>query len=55
MRKKPKTPPTKQDLVITPGGPRPKDQVRAIKPGEVLRRNKNGTFTVVPANKPSQK
>jgi hypothetical protein len=55
MNKKPKRPSEKEDLVITPGGPRPKDQVHALKPGEALRRNEDGTYTIVPIKKPSQK
>jgi hypothetical protein len=48
----------KDDLVITPGGPRPRDQVRRVRPGEVLRQNKDGTFSVIPkedANGPQPK
>ena len=55
MGKKQKRPSKKDDLVITPGGPRPKDQVRIVKPGEALRRNEDGTFTVVPIKIPPQK
>jgi len=55
MGKTQKRPSTKDDLVITPGGPRPKDQVRVVKPGEALRRNEDGTYTIVPIKKPSQK
>jgi len=40
----------KDDLVVTPGGPRPRDQVQRIKPGETLRQNPDGTFTVVPSD-----
>jgi hypothetical protein len=36
-----------QDLVITPGGPRPKDRVRSVPPGGMIRRNEDGTYTVV--------
>lgn len=43
----------KDDLVITPGGPRPRDQVRPVKPGEVVHQNEDGTFTVVPKEEPS--
>jgi hypothetical protein len=38
----------KNNLVITPGGPRPREQVHPVGPGEVLRRNPDGTYTVVP-------
>ena len=44
------TPGGKDDLVVTPGGPRPRDQVQHIKPGETLRQNPDGTFTVVPSD-----
>jgi hypothetical protein len=55
MGKKAKTPSSdKSDSVITPGGPRPKDQVHPVKPGEVLRRNADGSFTIVHAEKPSK-
>jgi len=38
----------KDDLVVTPGGPRPRDQTHHVGPGETIRRNDDGTFTVVP-------
>lgn len=44
-----------KDSVITPGGPRPKDQVRLIQSDEAVRRNKDGTYTVVPIDKPPTK
>jgi hypothetical protein len=44
-----------KDSVITPGGPRPKDQVRSVKPGEAVRRNKDGTYTIIPIDKPPTK
>jgi hypothetical protein len=37
-----------QDVVMTPAGPVPKDKVHPVKPGEVVRRNEDGTYTVVP-------
>jgi hypothetical protein len=43
----------KDDLVITPGGPRPREQVRPVKPGEVVRQNEDGTFTIVPKQEPN--
>jgi hypothetical protein len=43
----------KDDLVITPGGPRPRGQVHHVRPGEVVRRNDDGTYTVVPAAPPT--
>jgi len=36
------------DLVITPAGPRPRDSVHPVRPNEAVRRNPNGTYTVVP-------
>ena len=39
-------------LVVTPGGPRPRDKVHPVKPGETLRQNPDGSFTVVPAEAP---
>jgi hypothetical protein len=54
MGKKATHPTEKKDLVITPGGPRPKDQVRLVKPGEAVRRNTDGTYTIIPLDKPSQ-
>jgi hypothetical protein len=41
-------PATAPDMVNTPAGPVPKNQVREVKPGEAVRRNKDGTFTNVP-------
>jgi len=35
------------DMVITPGGPRPKDKVHPVGPGEAIRRNEDGSYTVV--------
>ena len=48
-------PPSKgeDDLVITPGGPRPRGQVHQIRPGEAVRQNEDGTFTIVPSNVPA--
>jgi hypothetical protein len=40
----------KDDLVITPGGPRPRDQVHHVGPGEALRQNEDGTYSIVPAD-----
>lgn len=42
----------KDDLVITPGGPRPREQVHPVGPGETVRRNPDGTYTVVPKQTP---
>ena len=42
----------KDNLVITPGGPRPAEQVHPVGPGEVVRRNPDGTYSVVPDTPP---
>ncbi len=43
------------DIVNTPAGPVPKKEVHEVKPGETVRRNKDGTFTSVPdANQTGQ-
>ncbi len=39
---------SKDDVVITPAGPMPKDKVREVKPGEAVRQNEDGTVTIVP-------
>jgi hypothetical protein len=44
--------PKKEDFVITPGGPRPRDQVHSVRPGEAVRRKEDGTYTVVPEDLP---
>lgn len=41
-------PETKDDEVLTPGGFRPKSLVRELKPGEVLRQEADGTYSIVP-------
>jgi hypothetical protein len=41
------------DLVITPGGPRPRRQVHQVRPGETVRHNEDGTFTIVPSDVPA--
>jgi hypothetical protein len=53
--KLPDHPPGKgeDDLVITPGGPRPRGQVHQIRPGEAVRQNEDGTFTIVPSDVPA--
>jgi hypothetical protein len=40
----------KDDLVVTPGGPRRRDQIRHLRPGEALRQNEDGTYSIVPAD-----
>jgi hypothetical protein len=37
----------KDKLVITPGGPRPPEQVHPVGPDEMVRRNPDGTYSVV--------
>jgi len=37
------------EIVIAPGGPRRKSTVRKVEPGETVRRNPDGTYSVVPA------
>jgi hypothetical protein len=41
------------DLVITPGGPRPRHKVHHVRPGEAVRQNENGTYTIVPNDVPA--
>ena len=38
----------KSKLVVTPGGPRPEEQVHFVGPNEAVRQNADGTFTIVP-------
>ena len=45
----------KDDLVITPGGPRRRDQVHRIRPDEVLRQNEDGTYSIVPKDTPADR
>jgi hypothetical protein len=42
----------KEGWVVTPGGPRPRDQTHHVGPGETIRRNADGTYTVVPKDAP---
>ena len=48
MKDKPKTPDVQQDLVITPGGPRRRENVQQIEPGQVVRLDEEGTLTILP-------
>jgi hypothetical protein len=41
----------KGDVVITPAGPIPKEKLREVGPDEVVRRNADGTHTVIPKSK----
>lgn len=45
----------KKESGITPGGPRPKNQVHAVNPGQTIRRNEDGTYTIVPTQPPTGK
>ena len=46
------TPPDdKSDLVITPAGPIPKENVHPVGPNEIVRRNEDGTYTIFPISK----
>jgi len=48
----PRDPGENEDLVLTPGGPRPKDNVHLVKPDEAVRRNEEGVYAVVPKEQP---
>ncbi|MFY9988911.1 MAG: hypothetical protein WAK31_29425 [Chthoniobacterales bacterium] len=41
----------KGDVVITPAGPMPKENVHKVGPNEVVRRNDDGTYTIVRKSK----
>jgi len=41
-----------EDLVITPGGPRPKGKVQPVSPGQAVRRTPDGTYSVVSESLP---
>jgi hypothetical protein len=41
-----------EERVITPAGPLPKSKVHQVKPGEVVRRNPDGTISIVPKERP---
>jgi hypothetical protein len=45
-----KTPGKEPDLVIAPGGPRPRDSVHAVGPNEIVTRNQDETYALVPKN-----
>ena len=46
--KKPRQPPPKEDLVITPAGPMRRQNVHRVGPNETVRRNDDGTYSIVP-------
>jgi hypothetical protein len=52
MSDKPKGSKEETDLVVAPGGPRPKEQVHGVGPGQSVRRNEEGTYTVIPEDEP---
>jgi len=41
-------PDQEQDMVITPAGPVPRNRVHPVRPGETVRRNKDGSLEIVP-------
>jgi hypothetical protein len=43
----------RDDPVITPGGPRPRSQVHHVRPDEVVRRNDDGSYSIVPREAPA--
>lgn len=45
----------KGEIVITPAGPMPKGKVHPVRPGETIRRNPDGSYTVVPQKNPKGK
>jgi hypothetical protein len=49
-RKKPPTQRDDEDLVITPAGPLPRDKVHPVGPGEGVRRNPDGSYSIIPRN-----
>jgi hypothetical protein len=44
-----------KDLVLTPGGYRPKSSVKQVDPNEIVRRNKNGTYEVIERELPPKR
>jgi hypothetical protein len=38
----------KDEIIIVPGGPRPRSKVHTIEPGEHLQINPDGTYSIVP-------
>jgi hypothetical protein len=42
------SPPPEDQLVITPAGPMQKKNVHEVGPNQVVRRNKDGTYTIAP-------
>ena len=52
---KPNKPSKNEDSVMTPAGPRPKDQVHIVKSGEAVRMDEKGKNTVAPSQEASAK
>jgi hypothetical protein len=40
-------------LVITPGGPRPRNKVHHVRPGDAVRQNEDRTYSIVPKDAPA--
>lgn len=47
-RKKPRPLPEEEVLVITPAGPMRKGNVHQVGPNQAVRRNDDGTYSIVP-------
>jgi hypothetical protein len=47
-REKSSSPGGDRDVVVTPAGPMPRDSVHPVRPDEAVRRNPDGSYTVVP-------
>jgi hypothetical protein len=43
-----------REEALTPGGKRPIAQIHAVGPGKAVRRNPDGTYSVVPAEAPPE-
>jgi hypothetical protein len=47
-REKSSSPGEDRDVVVTPAGPMPRNSVHPVRPDEAVRRNPDGSYTVVP-------
>ena len=45
---------TPQETVVTPAGRLPKDQVTHVGPGQSIRRNSDGTYTIIKEQPPAK-
>jgi hypothetical protein len=45
---------TPQETVVTPAGRLPKDQVTHVRPGQSVRRNPDGTYTIIQERPPAK-